>query len=161
MSQVQIQIISVDVGSGTTKTKKPYKFLDIIYKNKSFDDKVENKKLMPFSNKDVFDVLEASTKGDIFNITREKNENGFWDWVKIDSTTAEKTFSIPYPSTNNNNNTQIQIIRQSSLTNAVRTLAAGLDPDNVQETANLYIDFVLGTQKTISSDTDTDFDDFS
>ena len=39
---------------------------------------------------------------------------------------------------------QLFIIRQSSLTNAVNTLAAGIDPDNVKVVAQNYIDFVFG-----------------
>ncbi len=156
MSQLQIQIVSIDVGSGTTTTKKPYKFLDIVYKNKSFDDKIENKKLTPFSNKEVFDVLETSSKGDIFDITREKNKNGFWEWIQINTATEKSKPASSFHFEPKNNDTQLQIIRQSSLTNAVRTLASGLDPDIVQNTANIYVDFVLGTQKTMSSDIDTD-----
>jgi hypothetical protein len=89
MSTLCIQIVSVDVGQGMTKTKKPYKFLDVVYKNKSYQDKIENKKIMPFGSKEVMDVLETASKGDIFYVAREKNEGGFWDWTNIEESPPE------------------------------------------------------------------------
>lgn len=158
MSQLLIQIISVDVGNGTTSTKKPYKYLEVTYKNKSFDDKVESKKVMPFSHKHVLDKLEQATKGDCFLITREKNASNYWDWIDIaTSNSAPDNKVIANHTPTSQEQTQLYIIRQSSLTNAVKTLTAGIDPETVKETADIYIDFVLGTQKTISDDSyDTD-----
>ena len=89
MSTLCIQIVSVDIGQGMTKTKKPYKFLDVVYKNKSFQDKIENKKIMPFGSKEVMDTLETASKGDVFYVVREKNEGGFWDWTNIEESPPE------------------------------------------------------------------------
>jgi len=83
MSELCIEVKSVDVVKATTKTGKPYEFIDLMYKNKSFQDKVEGKKIMPFGNKEVFEVLKNSEKGDLFYIGRTKNADGFWDWDKI------------------------------------------------------------------------------
>lgn len=151
MSTLCIQIVSVDIGQGMTKTKKPYKFLDVVYKNKSYQDKIENKKIMPFGSKEVMDTLETASKGDVFYVVREKNEGGFWDWTNIEESPPEdeKPVNTAKPALKQSydqkdDQKQLFIIRQSSLTNAVNTLAAGIDPDNVKVVAQNYIDFVFG-----------------
>lgn len=145
-----IQIISIDIGQGKTKTNKPYEFIDLVFKNKSFQDKVENKKIMPFGNKEVFDVLQTAEKGDVYYISREKNDAGYWDWIHIEAQQPENTTPQHNATTTKqsydqrDDQKQLFIIRQSSLTNAVNTLAASIDPDDVKTVAQNYIDFVFG-----------------
>ena len=171
MSEVCIEVKSVDIVKATTKTGKPYEFIDLMYKNKSFQDKVEGKKVMPFGNKEVFEVLKNSEKGDLFYIGRTKNADGFWDWDKISEVshsqetyneevghkqqtkaapTASKT--TPWETPEDRARKQIYIIRQSSLTNAVNTLVGNVNPEDVKSTAQNYIDFVLGV--TVNPDYD-------
>ena len=163
MSEICIEVKSVDLVKATTKTNKPYEFVDLMYKNKSFQDKVEGKKVMPFGNKEVFDVLKNSEKGDVFFIGRTKNADGFWDWDKIsaESNSYKQVEEVGHPiskspvskavSSSSNWETaedrakkQVYIIRQSSLTNAVNTLVGNVNPDDVKVTAQAYINFVLG-----------------
>lgn len=163
MSEICIEVKSVDLVKATTKTNKPYEFVDLMYKNKSFQDKVEGKKVMPFGNKEVFDVLKNSEKGDVFFIGRTKNADGFWDWDKIsaESNSHKQVEEVGHPiskspvgksvSSGSNWETaedrakkQVYIIRQSSLTNAVNTLVGNVNPDDVKVTAQTYINFVLG-----------------
>ena len=40
MSEICIEVKSVDLVKATTKTNKPYEFVDLMYKNKSFQDKM-------------------------------------------------------------------------------------------------------------------------
>ena len=167
MSELCIEVKSVDVVKATTKTGKPYEFIDLMYKNKSFQDKVEGKKIMPFGNKEVFEVLKNSEKGDLFYIGRTKNADGFWDWDKISevpnglgayyeevghkqSTKAAPTASktTPWETPEDRAQKQLYIIRQSSLTNAVNTLIGNVNPESVKFTAQNYIDFVLGIAET-------------
>lgn len=167
MSELCIEVKSVDIVKATTKTGKPYEFIDLMYKNKSFQDKVEGKKVMPFGNKEVFEVLKNSEKGDLFYIGRTKNADGFWDWDKISevpnsqeayneevghkqSTKAAPTASktTPWETPEDRAQKQLYIIRQSSLTNAVNTLVGNVNPEDVKSTAQNYIDFVLGIAET-------------
>jgi len=76
MSEICIEVKTVDLVKATTKTNKPYEFIDLLYKNKSSQDKAEGKKVMPFGNKEVFDVLKNAEKGDVFFIGRTKNADG-------------------------------------------------------------------------------------
>jgi hypothetical protein len=97
------------------------------------------------------DTLETASKGDVFYVVREKNEGGFWDWTNIEESPPEdeKPVNTAKPALKQSydqkdDQKQLFIIRQSSLTNAVNTLAAGIDPDNVKVVAQNYIDFVFG-----------------
>ena len=122
---------------------------------------------MPFGNKEVFEVLKNSEKGDLFYIGRTKNTDGFWDWDKISEVpnsqeayneevghkqqtkaapAASKT--TPWETPEDRAQKQLYIIRQSSLTNAVNTLVGNVNPEDVKSTAQNYIDFVLGIAET-------------
>jgi len=152
MSTMCIQIVSVDVGQSKTKANKPYEFIDLVFKNKSFQDKVENKKIMPFGNKEVFDVLRTAEKGNIYYITREKNDTGYWDWTNIeaqppeDTTPKNNVATLKQSYDQRDDQKQLYIIRQSSLTNAVNTLIGGVKPQEVKELAQNYVDFVFGLE---------------
>lgn len=164
MSTMHIQIVSVDIGQGKTKTNKPYEFIDLVFKNKSFQDKIENKKIMPFGNKEVFDILRTAEKGDFYYVSREKNDAGYWDWTKIEEhppeeSTPKNNVATPKQSYDQRDDQrQLYIIRQSSLTNAVNTLTSGIDPTEVKKTALVYIDFVLGVDNKFNN-IETSFDD--
>jgi len=169
MSQITIKVIDVELGNGTTKTNKPYEFLDLTFKNLSFEGKAETKKIMPFGSKEVFTTLKTAQKGSVYTIVREKDTNGFWNWIGIvegeevietatnqpvkQSTAAVARSSFETP--DERAKKQLYIIRQSSLTNAVNTAVASVDPENVKQIAEDYIDFVLnGTQSNLSLDED-------
>lgn len=170
MSEICIEVKSVDIVKATTKTGKPYEFIDLMYKNKSFQDKVEGKKVMPFGNKEVFETLKNSEKGDIFYLGRTKNADGFWDWDKISQIPNESkevghqetsaksapaaSKSQPWETPEDRAKKQLYIIRQSSLTNAVNTLVGNVNPEDVKFTAQNYIDFVLGLEDNLLLDDD-------
>ena len=172
-NQMQIKIIDVEIGNGTTKTNKPYQFLEVSYKNQSFQDKVETKKVMPFGDKDVYKALEKATKGQIYTVSREKNGDGFWEWTEVKegenenmvaekavakstSTTAKGTWETPEERATK----QLYIIRQSCLSQSVNTLTncakpgTEINPESVTNLANYYVDFVLGTEDSTNSDSD-------
>ncbi len=60
------------------KNRKPYSIFEIIYKNKSFEDKVETKKLTSFSGS--YDALLGAKPGSVFTIERAKDDAGYWQW---------------------------------------------------------------------------------
>lgn len=163
---MQVQILSVQVLPATTKTGKPYEVLDIAFKNLTFQGKVEGKKLMPFGpNAGSFNVLKTATSGQVYEVTVEKNSQGYNDWTNAavsDGTQAPAQQAATgrpaqAPATNARGfatpeeraATQVYIVRQSSLTAAVNTLGIGaksaLDPVKVIETAKVYEAFVFGT----------------
>lgn len=130
---MQITIISVDVT--TTPTQKgSYQTAEVTYKNNSFQDKVENKKVMSFNHKEVFATLSKAEKGDVFTLERAKNDKGFWDWtsitegaagnaqqgnVKAVSAAASPSPKSTYETPEERAKKQVYIVRQSSLSTAV------------------------------------------
>lgn len=82
MSNMQIEVVANPVNTVPT-AKGSYQVIELAYKNKSFQDKLEGKKVMSFTNKDVFSTLSNAKFGDVFNITRVKNDKNFWDWTAI------------------------------------------------------------------------------
>ena len=75
---MKIEIINVQ---STTKptAKGSYQQLDVAYKNLDFQGKVEGRKIMSFTNKEVFATLSKATNGQVYEITRVK-EGEYWQW---------------------------------------------------------------------------------
>ena len=163
MSEICIEVKSIDLVKATTKTNKPYEFVDLMYKNKSFQDKVEGKKVMPFGNKEVFDVLKNSEKEMYSLLVGPRMQMAFGIGIKSQQRVtlinklkrsviqSQNLLLVKAVSSSSNWETaedrakkQVYIIRQSSLTNAVNTLVGNVNPDDVKVTAQTYINFVLG-----------------
>jgi len=83
MSQMIIKIIDVDQQSAKSKTGKPYDFLEVSFKNMTFQEKAETKKIFPFGSKEVFDTLKRASKGQVYSVLREKDDAGYWQWIGI------------------------------------------------------------------------------
>ena len=170
--QMKIKVVAVEAGNGKTKTNKDYKFLEVTYKNLSFDGKVESKKIMPFGSKEVFKELENAQSGDVFTLLREKDNDGYWQWVgisagdvEIEQTSAPATAqaapkaggAAPAKSTfetpEERAKKQIYIVRQSSLATAVDLLKTDKKVPSVDEViavAQQFSDYVFGADKKVA-----------
>jgi hypothetical protein len=179
-----IQILNIQIATATTKAGKPYDVLDIAFKNKTFQDKVEGKKLMPFGgNAPAFAVLKNANSGQLYEIQVVKNDAGYNDWVNA---TVSDGASVPpqqgnagparanqsAPAAGNSRGfetpeeraaKQVFIVRQSSLSTAVASLSVGsksaLKPSDVIEAAKEYEAFVFGNPAP--QEDLTGFDDMS
>ena len=131
----------------TTTTTKPtargsYQELEVVYKNLTFQGKVESKKIMSFGvGAPSFSVLSTATGGSVWEITVVKNDKGFNDWtaaVHSDGSVspsdapaavvAGKGNATPrstYETPEERAQRQVLIVRQSSLSSAVSSLAIG------------------------------------
>lgn len=162
MQTMQIEVINVSVKQETSKMGKPYQVAEVTYKNKSFQDKVEAKKIMSFTP--LFGTLKDAQFGDVFNINREKNEQtGFWDWVSIadnqfnqkeikeSNTMIGKTNVTPkstYETAEERAHRQVLIVRQSSVSSAI----AALKTDKLQLDANSIIDLARKLEAYVMQD---------
>jgi hypothetical protein len=174
-----MQIAVIDVGTPNThaaKNGRSYQSLEVTYKGA--DGRVANKKLMSFSNPDVFKAAGSWTKGDEVNIISEKDANGYWQWTGIGDA-GEAVPSTPKASggttqgarvTGSNYETpderaarQKLIVRQSSLSNAVSILSVGaktLVKADVLTLASELADWVYDKEaKTYNPDDPMDFED--
>ena len=168
--QLKIEIINVQ---STTKptAKGSYIMLDVAFKRLDTG-KIEGKKIMSFTNKEVFAALSKATNGQQFTITTEKNaETNFWDWTAVSvsggaeaQAPAKGASAAGFSSPKSNYETpeeraarQILIVRQSSLSNAIELLKNEKKPPTLEEvmrTADLFSNWVF--QKDIKLDQPVD-----
>ena len=157
---MQIEVIDVGtVNSHSAKNGRQYQSIEVTYKNEA--GQAGNKKLMSFAAPDVFKTAQTWQKGDSVNIDSVKDDNGYWQWKAVlqagqapsASAPAKASSSSPaargnsYPTEDERAQTQVYIIRQSSLTNANATLATKgkvVSQDEVVQLAKVYERFVLG-----------------
>jgi hypothetical protein len=124
---------------------------------------------MSFSNKDVFNTLSKAGFGDVFEVTRVKNDKGFWDWTSLSSggmASSETTSNTGTVGTNTNTSPmkgtvtpksnyetaeeraarQVLIVRQSSISSAVELAVVNKvkDPQEVIKIAKEFEAYVFG-----------------
>jgi len=169
MSSMQIEVVANPVSTVPT-AKGSYQVIDLAYKNKSFQDKLEGKKVMSFTNKDVFGALQKAQFGDIFEVSRVKNDKGFWDWTAVN--TGGTGVNVPsagggspvaaspvkgtvtpksnYETAEERAARQVLIVRQSSVSSAVDLAVANKvkDPQEVIKIAQAFEAYVFGTAVT-------------
>lgn len=170
MSNVQIEIINVAISNPPTKAGngKTYELLDVAYKNKSFQDKVEGKKIVGFSSPQVTAALKAAQFGDKFTVVREK-DGEFWKWTQLikdgeaipmavqttSMAPAVKPTAIPtpkstYETAEERAARQVMIVRQSSISSAIALLAANggkkNTPEEVVAIATIFEAFVMSKE---------------
>lgn len=152
-----MQITVIDVTENTKKSEsgRTFQQLEVAYKNEQGQPQL--KKLISFSNPNVFKAAKEWVKGDVVNVTTIKNEKtGYWDWVGLEgdgivAETKQASASVGARVTGSNYETkeeraarQVYIIRQSSLATAVELVGQGASTDTVIETAKVFEAYVLG-----------------
>jgi len=160
---IQIQVLSVGVETKPT-TKGSYQVAEVAYKDLTNGGKISAKKLMSFTNKEVFETFVVAKATEVYDIEMVKGEK-YWDWTKATKGVASAIASPSGKTTTGSVGTvgngrgfetpeerakkQIFIVRQSSLTNAIATLVQGrkteLKPEEVIGLAQQYEAFVFGT----------------
>jgi hypothetical protein len=171
-----ITILDVKISTNPAKKPggKPYQIAEVAFKNNSFNGTVQGKKVTSYS-KAYQQVAEAQI-GQTYDVTEEKNGE-FVEWVSLSpagvvaagaapaasvsesvqrgSTPTRSTYETPEERAIK----QVYIVKQSSLSNAVATLAVGakaVKPSDVLKLAQEYTDFVFGKP---GANTATGFDD--
>lgn len=164
-----MQLNIIDVGQPNTHSAangRSYQSLEVTYKNDN--GQVQGKKLMSFSNPAVFKAAQDWQKGDVVNVISEKDAKGYWQWTRVlgegeEAPAVQQASASVSPSgkpqqatrvTGSNYETkeeraerQVLIVRQSSLSSAVATLAiAGskATANDVISLAKLYESYVFG-----------------
>ena len=155
---IQIKIISVEKETHPTQ-KGSYDSLEITYKNLSFQNKVESKKIVSFNHKEVFSTLAKASAGDVFTIQRSKNDKNYWDWVAVGEAAPQesaapaiggKTMQSPkstYETPEERAKKQVYIVRQSSVNAAIALLKTDKKVPSLQEildAAKVFEAYVFG-----------------
>ncbi len=153
---MNITLLNKSISAATTTTGKSYQVMEVAYKNNTFQGKVEGKKITSYSTP-AFTILAEANPGDTFEVTVEK-KNGFNEWtaLKKGSAMAEKVGGSvgtdkPFAATPSPTSTfetpeerarrQVLIVRQSSLSAAVDTLAVGAKSVKKEEVLALAEDY--------------------
>jgi len=138
---VLIQIVTTSIETKPT-AKGSYQQMEVVYKNLSFQGKVESKKVMSFgAAADTFKTLANAQGGQQYEITIVKNPQGYNDWTACSpatgspshsegaqTATAVKANTTPrstYETPEERAQRQVLIVRQSSLSSAVASLSIG------------------------------------
>jgi hypothetical protein len=160
---MQIQIIATSVETKPT-AKGSYQQLEVTYKNLTYQGKVESKKLMSFgANAAAFKTLSNAPAGSQWEVTVVKNAQGYNDWPSVvaASGAAPAAGEVPqaataakaqiggrstYETPEERAQRQVYIIRQSSISSAIATLAVGskaVKPEDVLSVAKQYENYVF------------------
>lgn len=124
--------------------------------------------LMDFLNKQVYNLVTNAQPGATFEITTRKNDKGYDEWAAAAPSSASSNLSAantaPKASVSNYETKEERairqrlIVRQSSLSAAIATLAPGsksaLNPDEVEALAERYNSFVFAEPKLFDQPND-------
>lgn len=180
---LNLEVISISPKQHVPNARGGYDVIEVAYRK---DGKIEGKKVMSFVNPKVFEALGNFSAGDNISVTAEKvagrDGKEYWQWTAVESgseqpsqasskpvSALERSASVATKSVSNYETKeeraarQVMIVRQSSLSNAVATLAVGakkLEGASVVALAKEYEAFVLGTETVAKySDNIADMDD--
>lgn len=158
------------MSSHATKNGRSYQSMEVTYKNDS--GQVQSKKLMSFSNPDVFKQAKEWKKGDVVDVNTQKDDNGYWQWVSIGlDAIAQASTSSSSPKattrvTGSNYETkeeraqrQVMIVRQSSISSAITALTAEGKRPSVAEILGMAKEFENFVMDNNSSDSVADMED--
>lgn len=164
MSNMIIEVLSSTVTTVPT-AKGSYQVCELAFKNKTFQDKVEGKKIMSFAEKEAFTTLSTAPMGSVFTVIRVKDEKGYWKWQNVTAGAnagAAAPAAAPFaPSSGATNASpkstyetaderaarQVMIVRQSSISNAVALLKTEKHTPTTEEVlvvAKQFENFVFG-----------------
>lgn len=152
---MKIQVLSVNVNH-IPNAKGGYDVAEVAYKDIA-KNTVAGKKIMSFTDKDLFKAVKDLTPNRFYEVTvaKEPNKDGkeYWNWKSIVETDAETPAAKPGTTTVRGNyetpeeraTRQSHIVKQSSIANAIATLKtekASVSPDDVLSIAERYYNWV-------------------
>jgi len=159
---IQIQVLSTQVETKPT-TKGSYQQIEVAYKDLTQGGKVLAKKLMSFTNKEVFEAASLMKPTEVYDIEMTKGEK-YWDWVKVTKGSQTATTvgtasskATAYSATQGNSRgfetpeerakKQIYIVRQSSVSAAINLLTVHVktqpSPEEVIKVARQFEAYVF------------------
>ena len=144
---MKIKIVSIEKPTGTAKNGKTYEMVEVAYKNLTFQGKMESRKIMPFgATADTAKMLAKASPGEFYEITVVKNAAGFNEWTScVLAPATEEPPPVPetsaptpsakstYQTAEERAKTQVYIVRQSSINQALTFLELNKGKPTVQD----------------------------
>jgi hypothetical protein len=151
--QITIQSVSVEV---VKPGPKGYSQATVAY---SYNGQPRTQKIVSFANPAVFKQVasweQALPDGPV-EVTMVKNAQGYNEWAGIGAgsgpsqgpaaATPNKVVGSSYPTNEERAKTQVYIVKQSSLSNAIayhNKQESGVSPEEIIATAQIFVDFVM------------------
>ncbi len=177
--QIQIKVISVDITTKPT-AKGSYQQATLAYRDLA-QNQLKEKKILSFTaeGKLLFSTAAQAQKDQTYTVDMEKGEQ-FWEWKKMEQAVPDTVVATQggsagkqqansfasgartYETAEERAERQVLIVRQSSLSAAVATLAVGakgLKPEDVLSLAERYSEFVFQKEAKNTMFTTDSFDD--
>lgn len=128
---MQITVIDVSQQTHASKNGRTYQSLEVAYKNDQ--GQTQSKKLVSFTNPEVFKAAKDWQKGATVEVTTMKDANGYWQWTGLggnaqvatetkQATPTTRVTGSNYETKEERAQRQVYIIRQSSISSAVELL---------------------------------------
>lgn len=148
---INIVVKAVDVESNIpSKTgKSTYSKVTLTYKDLD-SGKTQAKQFFSFANPDVYDKVKNMERESTYSVVMEKGEK-YWEWVSVSEMSAQEVKQ----SMKTTSDTQLQIVRQSSLKAASEMLGAGREIEEYLELSDRLVNYVF-TGQYVQMDDDTE-----
>lgn len=133
---------------GTPELQDMGKYSQLLVKYQA-DGKNQERKVMSFTYKDVYNLLKTGQEGDAFDIKLEKGEK-YWNWVEA-KPAGKGEVGMPSASLGSGKGgnwetpeerakKQVYIVRQSSISNAIEYYKANMSVDHTTVTVGSIIE---------------------
>lgn len=151
---MRVKILDINV-ENVTKGKAKYSKTTVAY---TYNGEARTQNIMSFANPDVSKKVHDYF-GKEAEITVTKNAAGYNEWASIGDVgsapesptptagTAVRVTGSNYETPAERAQRQVYIIKQSSIGHAIELLGQGTEVEMVLDTAQLFVDYVLGTQE--------------
>lgn len=162
-----LTIVATETKTATSSKGKPYQLVELVYKNHSFQDKLESAKINQYSK--VFKEASGMLPGQSFTVEKEKDDSGYYQWLSVNQRVPGSS-SVPTQQTTNRSTyetseeraaKQVYIVKQSAIAQSVALLSVGakIPPSNelILEQAQKFVDFVFdktNSQSLLDMDND-------
>lgn len=158
-------VVAVENKSATSKAGKPYKLVEVAFKNNTFQGKLESVKVNQYSQ--VFGAVAGMQPGQTYTVFKEKDTSGYYQWMSVTQAVPGTNIPVSSPAAAvlapNNVSTamssakneyasqdarkQVYIVKQSAVKAAVDLLSIGAKtPPSTQlvlEQAQKFVDYVF------------------
>jgi hypothetical protein len=167
MPQVTIQDVRIET---VTKGRNSYQVATVVHTTPRGETK--EKKVMSFSNPAVYATVSKAQSGQVYDVGYTPGDQ-YYNWATISLMEAPgaapkastggtaapaggKVAISTYETAEERKIKQMYIIKQSSITNAIARAAQHTDPTaiDVLQLAQMYVDFVYGTNETLAQGLD-------
>lgn len=156
-----MQVTVIDVAQETLNAKNGRTYQQLVVSYKNDKGMAQAKKLVSFTNPDLFKVAKSWTKDQIINVKTVKNEKtGYWDWVGLEGEQAvadtkqastTRVTGSNYATAEERAKTQVYIVRQSSITNAINLIGSGSSVADILNVAKQFEEYIFANNSSVDA----------